>query len=524
MTWRREDQRSFESDKIAALIVPYTRGKGLDLGCGMRKAWPHFIGVDNCQTFAKNAADVRSDLKDLGIFADGSLDFVFSSHAIEDFPQDEVPALLKEWARPLKVGGYLILYVPSANLYPKVGDEGANPAHKWDIYPGDIERHLKAATLCGWTQIEREERNGTNEYSLFLVFEKRRDGQWLERIWKRNPEGKKRCLVIRYGAIGDQIVASSILPGLRDQGYFITYNTTPAAQEILQHDPYVDEWLIQDTDQVPNMQLGAYWASLVERYDHIVNLCESIEMGLLPIPGRLSHGYPLAARQKLFNRNYLEVTHDIAAVPHLFRPKFYPTDSELYRARKFRANFGPSVLWAINGSSPHKVWPWVHIVASWLLQRTPCDIVIAADPGIGKQLQDAILETLKADGADLSRVHPMAGEWKIREALTFAQVADCVVGPETGILNAVCMERVPKVIYLSHSSPENLTKHWTNTTVLTQAKGKTSCPEFPCHRMHYSWEFCRQDPETNAAACASNISPERIFEAIALALGARKAA
>jgi hypothetical protein len=51
----------------------------------------------------------------------------------------------------------------------------------------------------------------------------------------------------------------------------------------------------------------------------------------------------------------------------------------------------------------------------------------------------------------------------VRETLALAQQMDLVIGPETGVLNAVCYEAMPKVAMLSHSSWENLTRHWVNT-------------------------------------------------------------
>ena len=47
MAWRLEDPQGNEAAKIKYEIVPYTRGQGLDIGCGPFKAFPHFIGVDN---------------------------------------------------------------------------------------------------------------------------------------------------------------------------------------------------------------------------------------------------------------------------------------------------------------------------------------------------------------------------------------------------------------------------------------------------------------------------------------------
>jgi ubiquinone/menaquinone biosynthesis C-methylase UbiE len=48
-------------------------------------------------------------------FADGVLDFVFSSHLLEDF--FDVGAVLAEWLRVLKPGGRLIIFCPDEQIY-----------------------------------------------------------------------------------------------------------------------------------------------------------------------------------------------------------------------------------------------------------------------------------------------------------------------------------------------------------------------------------------------------------------------
>lgn len=519
MVWSKEGPADFESDKIAAFVIPYTRGHGLDVGCGMRKVWPGVIGVDNNNVFSVTDADIRMEGTDLSIFGEGSLDFIYSSHMLEDLPPKMVPGVLAMWGSKIKVGGYLVLYVPSANLYPLVGEPGANVDHKWNIYPGDIATILRDATDCGWTQVEDEERGEGNEYSLFEVYQKRDDGAFVFDPWVRNPGGRKRALVVRYGAIGDQIMASSPLPALKRKGYHITYNTTPKVKEVVKFNPNIDDFLLQDPDQVPNQQLGPYWDSLRTRYDLFVNLCESIEGTFLALPGRLQHMYSQETRNRLMDKNYLEHTHDIAAVPYEFDARFYTSreEKEWAKEERRRSN-GPIVVWAINGSSPHKVYPFTQVVIGWLVKKTPAHVYIVADPGIGKALQEAILSALGESKIPLSHVHPTAGDWSIRQALTFAKYADVVVGPETGILNAAAMEEsVKKVVYLSHSSQNNLTKHWKNTVALEPE----NCPCYPCHMMHYNWNHCHRVEETAAALCASNVTPERIFKEIALALGAQ---
>lgn len=521
MTWEIETSCGYESAKIASIALPYLQGVGLDIGAGMSPVWPSAIAIDSGHHFGDRSAGIRGDGTDLSMFASGSMDYVFSSHTLEHFERSKVPAVLAEWARVLKIGGHLVLYLPSANLYPVCGAEGANPDHKWDIYPGNVEDLLAGQMGHGWELLESEERGETNEYSLFIVVRKT-EGEWVENLWQRSPDGKQRALVIRYGAIGDQIVAASVLPMLKEAGYHVTYNTTPDAQQVVLHDPNVDDWLIQAKDYVPNIQLGAYWASIAERYDLIVNLCESIEGALLQLPGRLQHGYPDEARRRMFGVvNYLERTHDIAGMPHKFNPRFYPTPYEAKWAKAVRAGMeGPVVAIAVAGSSLHKIYPWTDIVVSWLLKNTPAHVVLMGDKGQGVELSTAIAGNL--GDVDRARLHCRAGDWTIRQSMAFVQVVDVVVGPETGLLNGVCVEDNAKVVMLSHSSAANLTKHWRNTITLEPDRERAPC--WPCHRLHYDWSSCHPVEETKAAACASAITPETVFEAIMRGLGVSKVA
>ena len=523
MTFRPELAGGCEAAKIAALIVPYIQGRSLDIGSGQGKAWPSMIGIDINPNKGRPITDMTMDGTDLSLFGDATFDAVFSSFLLHQIERSKVRDTLAEWARVLRIGGHMVLYVPDADLMPREADE----KQKWDVRPGDVEGLLQE-TPFSWELIESERRDQGDEYGLLIVVRKVDDKtttiRWQENLRQRNPDGKKRCLLVRYGAIGDAFVAASTFPGIRAQGYHLTVNCTSKTHEVLREDPNVDEWLIQADDFVPNEVLGAYWRALDERYDRVINLCESIEGLLLAMPGRLNHAYlPEARRAICGNINYLEHTHNIAGVSHEFGAGFYATEMEKKWAQAVRRKMdGHVVVWAVNGSSPHKVYPWTHIVSRWLLERTPAHVMFYGDPGIGKQLQDGIVSCLKEDGADMSRVHVAAGKWAIRQSLVFAQVADCIVGPETGPLNAMAFEAMPKVIYLSHSSAANLTKHWRNTTTLAPDAERAPC--WPCHRLHHDWEYCFRDKKTAAALCASSIAPGMVFEAVALALGARKAA
>ena len=106
MTWNLDDPQGNEAAKCRWDVVPYIRGKGIDIGCGPNKVLPHAIGIDSCKDVELFGLDFKPDLvcedaADLAI-PDGDLDFVFSSHLLEHIPYWE--GALREWWRVLKVG------------------------------------------------------------------------------------------------------------------------------------------------------------------------------------------------------------------------------------------------------------------------------------------------------------------------------------------------------------------------------------------------------------------------------------
>ena len=156
--WTEQTSCGNESLKCGWRLIPYIRGRGLDLGCGTAKVLPHAIGVD-----LHPSADVVQDIQDLSMFGDESMDFVFSSHALEDLP--DTKSVLKEWWRVLKNGGYLVLYLPHKDYYPNVGTKYANPAHLHDFVPTDIINHMNE--FATFDLIRSDEHNEGDEYSLF---------------------------------------------------------------------------------------------------------------------------------------------------------------------------------------------------------------------------------------------------------------------------------------------------------------------------------------------------------------------
>ncbi len=80
-------------------------------------------------------------------FEDNSLDFVYSSHLLEDYP-DWTP-ILKEWVRVIKPDGYLIVLIPDRERWVAACAAGQPPndAHRHEGKAGELSTYAKDLNL-----------------------------------------------------------------------------------------------------------------------------------------------------------------------------------------------------------------------------------------------------------------------------------------------------------------------------------------------------------------------------------------
>ena len=98
-------------DRFRKQIVPnsiYKSPKKLNLGSSYRLL-PSYINVD---VLEERNPDIVCDIRKLKFSPDNEYDLVRASHVIEHFALEELPDVLAEWRRVLKVGGCLVACVP----------------------------------------------------------------------------------------------------------------------------------------------------------------------------------------------------------------------------------------------------------------------------------------------------------------------------------------------------------------------------------------------------------------------------
>jgi SAM-dependent methyltransferase len=158
-----------ESSKYLALTVPYLVGNGVDIGSG---GWPVVPWAIQIELPAKdfehytNGRRVSSTTEWLGDilslpFKDGVLDWVYSSHLIEDFCRedtDQYPItwhkLFREWGRCLKPGGFMVLLVPDRERWAAAIARGQPPNNSHFAPEPSVGDISKAAKECGFEVVE----------------------------------------------------------------------------------------------------------------------------------------------------------------------------------------------------------------------------------------------------------------------------------------------------------------------------------------------------------------------------------
>lgn len=454
-------------------MVPYTRGVGLECSIDEGKTFPHFIKVD--------LDEIRT------LFKAQAMDYVYYHHdeTGNEWGQDDVRYA---WGL-IKHGGHL-------NVVIKAG----------------VSIHSLMSAVLGREMVETVR----NEEWAFYAFKKlnSQDTRTLE------PVQGPTCAVLRYGGIGDMMLAAGIFPMLKQAGFHVTLYTHVNSYDVVKHDPNIDRFVLQDSGQVPIDEFRDFCLHTMDKYDRFVNLSESIEGTILSLPDRVSYYWPKEVRHERSSVNYYEFTAKIAGVPKHLGGQFHMTRKEMAWAEKKVKKMGsPIILWVLSGSSVHKFWPWQdQAVARILVQHPTAQIVMVGDEAS---------KLIQRGWEKEPRVHAMCGKWDVRETMTFCNYADVIVTPETGVALSVQFKDIPKVLLLSHSSVENCAEDWVNCVAL-EPEG---CECYPCHKMHYGWEFCSAveiEDETGKTArfaeCQVCIDPDRVTSVINSILLKEKAA
>ena len=327
--------------------------------------------------------------------------------------------------------------------------------------------------------------------------------------------------VARMGGVGDNLIAASTLGPLHRQGYKVEVITQMPYSCVFENNPYIDKLSVHQENSKDFPTDGLMWqqwfASRGKEFDKFGNLSHSCESLIAQFPASTPFWWSANARRKFFGRNYLEAVHDIMEIPYEFERLFWPTEEEVQQAQATKKEIGPRfIAWCISGSRLDKIYPYSPTTIGRIIKELNIPVVLLGAPGKNVDMAQAVSENVRRQNGSLDGLHIAIspdGEkptWPIRRILTLAQQCDLMISPDTGPAWAVAFESIPKIIMLSHASPENITKHWINTTTLHADPKRVPC--WPCHRLHDVIDTCTPNKEGNGAACITDISVPLIID------------
>ena len=394
---------------------------------------------------------------DLSVVANDSLDFVLLGRRFVEGPR-RAEDYLREATAKLKRGGHLIVNYPLSN--------------KASFTTNKIKDTLSKAS--SWKVKDRWDKDD-------WVIEIYRKISGSKSMVEMTRSRKPRACICRYGALGDAIILTPLVRELAQTGYEVTLNITPYAAPIFENNPYVHNIIHQEREIIPNSELGPYWDTWKADYDRYINLSESLEGRLLKVEGRRDYFTTAEWRRGICNKNYYDWTLELGGFPEVrgTRGELFFTAKEERDVKEVLGNSKSKfrVVWALNGSSYHKVYGLFKPVVSDWLDRHPDARVFTVGDQVAQQFE-----------FDHPQVTRLAGQLPLRMSLGLTKWADLVVGPETMITNSAGCFDTPKIVFLSHSSEENLTKYWTNCQALKPNLEIAPC--YPCHQLHYNLNSC----------------------------------
>jgi ADP-heptose:LPS heptosyltransferase len=298
------------------------------------------------------------------------------------------------------------------------------------------------------------------------------------------------------------VMLTPVLRSLKSEGWHITLFTHKSAYEVVKHNPNIDA---VEFYQNPENDKEPQWAqveAIQDKYDKVINLSGHIEEKLLVVPGKRGWDWSHEKRHAACDLNYVQ--NQLTIIEHPLDStacELHFTPLEHSEAKRFMKKFSGKfvIMWSLTGSAFHKVYPYAEYVAMALMAKYP-DLWIFT---VG-DLMSSMLEWRH------ERTKNYCDKWPIRKSMLLTKYVQCVVGPETGILNAASCYDTPKVIFLSHSSHENLSRDWINVTPVEAL----DCHCHPCHKLISNLEDCPLERGIRAPMCMARIKPIIVFEAI----------
>lgn len=333
----------------------------------------------------------------------------------------------------------------------------------------------------------------------------------------------KTAVVVRYGIIGDAVMVTPVLRELKRQGYRVILHGFPIQQCIYENNPNIDVLCLQEGSK------GSVFSIDVPQRGRLIDLQNSVESNCSVYEGDENFGcsqhpekYVIGCfrcrkaqrerRERFGNLNmYEEVLKQAGLTEGIPVGEMFFSRAEMDRANTI-AEAGDwlnrfVVLWSFSSTTFHKLYPYWHEVANEFCDRHSDAVFYTIGDDLCKPYEVAESDWIK----------PRCGVWDLRTSFSLMNLADLVIGGETGPMCVAGCFDTPKIMLMSNCAPENIVKHWTNVTAVSH-----NAPCHPCHQSHSKPESCNTLPVLSWEprigrewpVCQAGIRPKEVLEAM----------
>ncbi len=291
----------------------------------------------------------------------------------------------------------------------------------------------------------------------------------------------RSILVIRLSAIGDVVMASGMIPALR-QAYpnaRLVWLAEPAPADLLRANPRIDEVLVWPRGEWRKLWRSRHWLQLLrtvrkfrrtlrrERFDLVLDAQGLLKSGIPAwwsgAPRRIGLGSREGSQwlmTQVISRHwpdhrigseYRALARTVGAEDAAFRLDLAVSDEDAAAAGKHLQAAGASGTYAVVApftTRPQKHWVserWATLAAA-LRETLKLDVVMLGGPA-DREAAQAIAEQAGGD------IHDLAGRTTLRESAAIIDGARLLIGVDTGLTHMGSALRRPTVALFGATRP-----------------------------------------------------------------------
>ncbi|MDD5052469.1 MAG: glycosyltransferase family 9 protein [Sulfuricurvum sp.] len=326
----------------------------------------------------------------------------------------------------------------------------------------------------------------------------------------------KRALILRCGALGDLVYATSVIDALRTQygeEILIDFITTPGTGRLFENDPRIHQtfplkhkkvpiWLspqkraiIRSSKEHPydlliSLEFGKQFKSLI----NAINAIHKTGMGILETPE--NHDINRGEATKSYYRDVIDPLILLKAKPILFGTSKVTLNSKIALPERYIV-IAPSNSHNQKKGLNYRAWPFEHWKFLIKTLTTECTVVI-----VGARGEETFFDQIKPYPAN---VIDLVGQLSISELITTVQYAQGLICTDSATGHIGAAVNTPTFVLMGPNNPTTDSPYKSDINAVYPISLNLACS--PCYKTD-TMKQCRDN------ICMSQITPLMVIESL----------